>query len=451
MKVSFTVSLFFVALALYGQRTSSEVIDKSATVASVATLNDSFNGSFAPNRDNYLSFGFDFKLWHKDLFNLHISDIGYTNRSRADTSMAGRMDEIRLLAQFKVFEYKGINVYPTAGLVLSGNLGGRYIQNSMHENVGEPIVTVEYDYEDTRANTLVGLYLNNRLNLIESGINVHLKSELWYYEVINYSNHLHIGSNLVIGQELQDNFQFGISYERNNAWASNTMCESMSTLSGLKLGFSQDISFLTLGYDFYPSNGFGFGRFGVNVFKRGSYKEYETADAVVEFKALFNDGGFLSNYKWGLAEISGHHVYASIGHNYRMFRSGVIEAHPDVMGQHLQITAGAETYLFGIKPKFQIDPYVGLGLGYMLVSTFSGADPTYISQFSGSPMAYADVGVRFGGPIPFISKNALLGLTFGNYTSLPFNEETQVISGNNTEFLTITNHLYLGLNFVIDM
>ncbi|KAB2814048.1 hypothetical protein [Phaeocystidibacter luteus] len=196
MKVSFTVSLFFVALAIYGQRTSSEVIDKSATVASVATLNDSFNGSFAPNRDNYLSFGFDFKLWHKDLFNLHISDIGYTNRSRSDTTMAGRMDEIRLLAQFKVVEYKGINVYPTAGLVLSGNLGGRYIQNSIHENVGEPIVTVEYDYEDTRANTLVGLYLNNRLNLIESGINVHLKNELWYYEVINYSNHLHIGTNV---------------------------------------------------------------------------------------------------------------------------------------------------------------------------------------------------------------------------------------------------------------
>ena len=248
-----------------------------------------------------------------------------------------------------------------------------------------------------------------------------------------------------------NHFSFSVFYQYKDFWASPTLEVISGQESGLRLGFNQDVSIFTLGYEVYPFSGFGYGRIGVNLLKTKDDHEYKKADVVVDFKALLDRGGYYSNYKWEMLEINEHKVNASIGHMYGTYTNSVINSHPQTRGQYFQLNLGLESYLFDLKPKWQANPYLGAGLGLKVESTFSGQDPDIPTQNSTSPLAYADVGIRLGGPVRMISKSTLLGIVVGDIVSLPFSTQQQDLPGQTLSVLEIKNNFYIGFNFVIDM
>jgi hypothetical protein len=136
---------------------------------------------------------------------------------------------------------------------------------------------------------------------------------------------------------------------------------------------------------------------------------------------------------------------------YGTYTGNVIESHPEARGQYIQINAGLESYVFDIKPKFQINPYLGTGAGFITESTYSGQDANIESQNSSSLLAYTDLGIRIGGPVIIISKSCLIGLLIGDIYTIPFYSKNQVVSNQIIEFLKPRNYFYVGFTFAVDL
>ncbi|WP_422362044.1 hypothetical protein [Reichenbachiella sp.] len=447
------ILLFFLSLCIsgYGQNPDSLLVVSPGTTLSIGSLNDSYNGAFTANRDDYRSFGFDLTLNYQNKLFGYSSYNGYTNRSRKDTTNEGRLDELLFMGEYEIWKYKTISILPVIGLVFSGDMGGADIQNSIHEDVDEPIVNLPYDYEGIKTSLLFGIQLNHRIILDKVNPQVFIKNEMSFVHALDYGDDFNLGSYLILGKEPGTHFSFSIFYQYKDFWASPTLEAISSQESGLRLGFKQDVSIFTLGYEAYPFSGFGYGRIGVNLLKTKDDQEYKKADVIVDFKALLDRGGYYSNYKWEMLEVKGHKVNASIGHMYGTYTSNVIEAHPQARGQYFQLNFGVESYVFELKPKWQVSPYLGAGMGFKIESTFSGQNPDINTQNNTSALAYADAGVRLGGPVRMISKSTLLGIVVGDIVSLPFSSQQQELPGQTLSVLEIKNNFYVGFNFVIDM
>lgn len=447
---AFVANLFL--LLLFSDPISAQnFVNDAATTLTVGSFNDSFNGGFALNRDDHMSFGFDAGVNHKDLIIGDALFKGMTNRSAHDTSLAGRLDELSFTCKYALYANKLITIYPQLGLVFSGNLGGSEIQNGMHENVGEPTVDVPYDYEDVVTSFLFGLYAHQRFRLSSKSDLVHLKNELYLSHATDYANHLSIGTNLIVGTELENSFRFTLAYQIWDAYKSTTTAAVYDQFTGLKLGFEQDVSFLVIGYEYYPNTHYGIGRIGVNLMKSGQHKTYDSYDVSIDFRALLDRGGYGYHIHWDLFEVRDHPIMMSLGHIYGTYPNGFLNNQGDAYAQHTQFNIGAQSYLFRLKEGLQWNPYLGTGTGVKFESSYAGDDLSIETQTSYSFLGYVDLGFRFGGMIKAISRNTVLGISMGSMYSFPFQSDEQVIGDQVISVLEPQFNPYVGLNFILDL
>ncbi|MCT4645233.1 MAG: hypothetical protein N4A74_09630 [Carboxylicivirga sp.] len=449
MRPAILFFLLLLSVKSYSQNANIKQINSFHRL-SIGSLNDSYNGAFVLNRDDHRTMGFDLRYNNSSTLLIEASYSGMTNRSPGNPLEEGRLDELLFRSNYKVFEKHRIKIYPTLGFILSGDLGGENLQNSVHEDVDEPLVFLPYDYESVRIAALAGVNINHLLPIGKSRI-LSLNNELDFYHATNYSSWLNIGSGLIYGRPEANYFTFSISYQKNNIFVSTSGKAVSRQESGLKLSFSQSISFLSLGYDIFPANGYGYGRIAINLLNTGDQNNYENHGLSVDFKALTDRGGYYSNYKIPFFKLIGHSVNASLGYAYGTYTANVIPSHPNARGQYWQSNLGLESYLVEIRPKFQVNPYFGFGLGYKNESTFSGDDATLPTLHSGSPLSYFEGGIRIGGPLNFISRSTLIGLLIGDIYSLPFSPKEQLVHGHLIKFLKPDNQFYLGFNFSIDL
>lgn len=449
MRSNILITLLFVTIQLSSQQTDT-VPPSKFNILSIGFLNDSNNGALAPNKDDYRTMGFDLRYNHNNNLLFESCYSGMTNRSIGNPLNEGRLDELLIRANYKVFEKHQIGFYPTLGIVLSGDLGGEDLQNSVHEDVDEPLVFLPYDYESIKVSALAGIMVKHNYQINPTHL-LSASNHLDFYHASRYSTYINIGSSLIYGHATSNYLAFTLAYQSNNMYGSTTTKAISAKETGLKLSFSQNVAFFTLSYDIFPTTKYGYGRIGINLLNTGDQQEYASNDLMVDFKALTDRGGYYSNYKWQLFTIMEHPINSSLGYMYGTYTTKTIASHPFARGQYLQANLGIETYLIDIRPKFQINPYLGLGLGYKNESTFSGDDPSIETQHSGSPLAYFEGGIRIGGPIKFISKSALLGFLIGDIYTIPFSPKDQMVYDQTLEFLRPDNQFYIGFSFSMDM
>jgi len=442
-------TLIFFTIQLSAQLTDT-IPSSSFDRLSIGFLNDSNNGALAPNKDDYRTMGFDLRYNHNNKLLLESCYSGMTNRSPGNPTNEGRLDELLLRANYRVFEKHQVSFYPTLGLLLSGDLGGESLQNSIHEDVDEPLVFLPYDYESIKVSAIAGILMQHTHQISHSHL-LSVLNQLDFYHATNYSTYFNIGSSVVYGHTNSNYLSFTLGYQSNNMYGSTTTKAIAAKETGLKLSFSQNIACFTLAYDVFPSTGYGYGRIGINLLNTGDQQAYTSSDLTVDFKALTDRGGYYSNYKWQLFTIEDHPISSSLGYMYGTYTSKTIASHPLARGQYWQANLGVETYLIDIRPRFQINPYLGLGIGVKNESTFSGDDPQIETQHSTSPLAYFEGGIRIGSPVKFISKSALLGILIGDIYTLPFSPKEQIVYDQTIEFLRPDNQFYIGLSFSVDM
>lgn len=440
----------FVSVNVLAQHTSDTTAGEP-TVLSIGSLNDSFNGAFGLNRDDYRSFGFDAVWRQQDHWFIKSEYSGMTNLNPDDSTDQGRLDELITYARVPFFNIGRIRISPALGFVLTGNLGGEGLQNGIHEDVGEPVYNVPYVHEELEFSPLFGITADNRIKLGDNESLFHMVNSIDFYSAAGYSNFLYASGKLYYGREYGSNVFVSAGFQVNDIHSNRVGKAVSEQETGFRFTLGQDISFFTLRYDIYPGTAFGYGRVGINLLKTNEKNTYKKEKLNVDFKAIFDRGGYYSNYKLKAFKIRELPVRMSLGHAYGTYTIDVIESHPEARGQYLQMMAGLESYFIPIKSRFQVNPYLGLGLGYKIESTFSGDNGNVETMHSTSLLTYADVGIRIGSYLPFLSRNTLLGLLIGDLITLPFEQENQQVLGQEIEFLTVRNDFYIGLNFIVDL
>ncbi|UTW62133.1 hypothetical protein KFE98_19315 [bacterium SCSIO 12741] len=368
-----------------------------------------------------------------------------------DTTQSGRLDELLVKGSYRVADFSGFRVYPSIGFALTGDLGGESIQNNVHESVDEPLLDLPYDYS-SQFGVLLGARFAYRKEWNSDGnLPYYWESDLDYYLVSDYASHLLVETGFYLGRPWNDRIGIRLAYQNQDMMGSPTASAVGDQETGIRLGFSQDISFFMYSWDVYFPSTFSTGRIGINLLKLNAPGDFKSEDLSVEFNMLFDRGGYLNKYKRQVAHLWSLPLHVSINHAFGAYSQAQIPVYPNVRGQYIQLGVGGELSWQEVRPEFQINPYLGLGAGVRDEMTYSGDDATVQNTHSIAPVVYGEFGLRIGGPLPFLPKNTIVAFQLGNKLSVPLYSDVQSLQGQKVEFLTPVNNPYIGFNFSVDI
>ena len=284
--------LFWVALPLYSKGLQS---------LSLGTGNDWYTMGLGYNHDDGRSYGVHLHAEFESGFLLQVDAEGYTDR----ISSQKRYDLITILASFPYHfanEQSYFSLTGSLGLMLSGNLGFAWVQNSYHNFINRDPVTISYYSNEAKIHPAASLHTETGVVL-----GVHRFGLYFDYGVAGgWEQH-------IVGGLVFTTPALSLQAGYHMRWI--TFCypcqeTQANRYSGLILGYTHNGGLLSSFYTTYLDSGFSYGGFLIDILSLQRPKNFSDADITVSTGFLYD----LIGQQNRLFAISFDHISFEIKH-----------------------------------------------------------------------------------------------------------------------------------------
>ena len=155
-------------------------------------------------------------------------------------------------------------------------------------------------------------------------------------------------------------------------------------------------------------------------------------------------------YLWNKTNLMPERFLFALQHQFGSLLSRSLPQYPKATGHYFQISAGGELYLFPITNQFRLNPYIGLGGGYLMEAAYSHEEVVDPSIRVGSPMVHTEAGIKLMGPLDFISQNCVYGLSVHYNYDYVLSPSEQILLDRSHMFLQSSGFLGVGFFVGID-
>jgi hypothetical protein len=416
----------------------------------IFTQNDLFNASWAVNTDDYRSFGFGGNYALRYHWNVTAEYYGLTCREGAKQGKGNRADELSINASRRfryLAPYQRLDLIPEAGILLAGDIGSQYIQNSWHRFNKLPEVDMTYDSKFLATLTLGGKFGYAFVDHVFGNAEFSLQTGGCAVARPGYDAKLEIGESTHLKSTWGDLFFLEFIYRYVDPFVNDRVVRRIAEIeSGWTWRYVVQAGGLYVSNEFGLTSDNATGSLGVSFqLDTGSHsfsqEDYEFEGAIIPGKS-----GWMARIR--------AHPWQDGRFNLKADYLFLVPAdiqYPTFRINHQQLTFGAEFALFPLQQKFRITPFVGAGIGILRSMRYSNVIDT-VMQHRESPVVTGEIGVRVSGTIPlrFLPKNVVYGVSFSDLYTLPVKEYCEQAPVGSINYVRRYNCFPLGLIVAVD-
>lgn len=338
-----------------------------------------------------------------------------------DRDLDTRIDEaiIHLNLPLKFLNNK-LSVSPNIGLIISGNLGGGDIQNTLHRSIG--IYTVDSSYDYSGANLAfyssaeviysISIY-KSEISSIKLNFEPNISTSVIPFYLFDY----HIGSNLSV---YGDNFKGSLQYrygDISNLSGTPTLdkISEIESEGRISLGLSGGLFEYKL--TMFPSGEFASGTFSINIGRDVAESSFSDIDLKLSPGAEMNINEpsyqrslilAISPFSEDLSRLE-LLLKSSYGWRSPILKPGSFENELYKSGTHFnKFIFGANCNLFKSSSQTFLNPFIGTGIG---VESYHYFREFNTDQYKTIPVYELSAGIQLLLPQFFQNDNVIYGVT----------------------------------------
>ncbi len=386
---------------------------------SLQVLNDSFSLAVTENPDDLRSFGILGSLAFRDSWEAAVKLSGLTNRFGYQ-SPPGRLDELILRAgySFRFGSNPLVLIIPRAGIILTGNLGCAWMQNTLHAAVEYEPIDPPYDREGRiRVYPKTGFFAQGEYRIPAS----------WYehtdlvagaagegFAAPGYKGQLFAGVYAGHRSDALSYLLLGLRYGMSESFNSSHTTDAVAEMeSGLEAVLESRFGLLAVSYRWNLDSRMGYGRYGIDAGGEAQ-RSWKQNDVLFSMGLRIPYGGVWTHLRYRLTPALG--VRLSNAYSTRhgdTDLAGTIPADDENTRRSGGIwLIGADIELGDQDQLIQPFASAGAGIWNVAYNTYSGTDSVWRDKVFDETWftAAGSAGVRISDPGTFQWKQTVYGL-----------------------------------------